>query len=109
MSALASTDATNVRLGQSLEPTTSHREASEQRLTEILTEVGQAAKDANRVEVSFATIAPDEQEFWSERSDNDLHVAIGRMGATRLRSHRIRGRGISRSRMIAAATGGCTD
>ena len=77
---------------------------SEQRMTEILTAVGQAAKDANRVEVSFATIAPDEQEFFTEHSDNDLHVAIGRMGATRLQMFRL-GRGVAQHALIAGKTG----
>jgi len=43
-----------------------------------LTIAGQAAREANRVEVAFDTIAPTDEEFWSERSDNDLHVPIGR-------------------------------
>ncbi len=77
---------------------------SEDRLTQLLTEVGQAAKDANRVEVSFDTIAPTEEEFWSERSDSDLHVAIGRMGATRLQMFRL-GRGVAQHALIAGKTG----
>ena len=56
------------------------------------------------MEVSFDTIAPDEQEFWSEHSDSDLHVAIGRMGATRLQMFRL-GRGVAQHALIAGKTG----
>jgi hypothetical protein len=85
-------------------PLTLDEAASEERLTEILTEVGQAAKESNRVEVNFDTIAPEEEEFWSEHADNDLHVAIGRMGATRLQMLRL-GRGVAQHALIAGKTG----
>ena len=85
-------------------PLTIDAPPAEDRMTAILTDVGEAAKDANRVEVSFETIAPTEDEFWSEHSDNDLHVAIGRMGATRLQMFRL-GRGVAQHALIAGKTG----
>ncbi len=77
---------------------------SEDRLTTILTEVGEAARSANRVEVSFDTIAPTDEEFFSEKADIDLHVPIGRMGATRLQMFRL-GRGVAQHALIAGKTG----
>lgn len=73
-------------------------------LTRILDVVGLAAKDANRVEVPFDTIAPSAEQFWSGSSMDDLRVPIGRIGATRQQMMRL-GRGVAQHVLIAGKTG----
>jgi hypothetical protein len=73
-------------------------------LTGLLHRVGAAAKEANRVEVAFATIAPPRDQFWSQDSASDLHVPIGRSGATRLQTFRF-GRGVAQHGLVAGKTG----
>jgi DNA segregation ATPase FtsK/SpoIIIE, S-DNA-T family len=51
-------------------------------LTEKLHLIGKAAKESTRVEVPFDVIAPDDSEVWSLSTTNDLHVSLGRAGAT---------------------------
>ncbi|MGH7213575.1 MAG: FtsK/SpoIIIE domain-containing protein, partial [Tepidisphaeraceae bacterium] len=77
----------------------------EQFLTDTMHVVGRGAKDANRVEVPFDSIAPTgPEQFWSMDSSDDLRVPIGRMGATRLQSLRL-GRGVAQHALIAGKTG----
>jgi hypothetical protein len=74
-------------------------------MTDIMDVVGRHAKDANRVEVPFEQIAPrSDQEFWSQKADRDMHVPIGRMGATRQQSLRL-GRGVAQHALVAGKTG----
>ena len=73
-------------------------------LTQLLDRVGRAARESKRVEVSFDTIAPSPQEFWSADSTDELSVPIGRMGATRLQMLRF-GRGVAQHALIAGKTG----
>jgi hypothetical protein len=77
---------------------------SEDALTNILHIVGRGAKDANRVEVNFDTIAPSADELWSLDCTSELRVPIGRLGATRLQSMRL-GRGVAQHALIAGKTG----
>jgi hypothetical protein len=82
-----------------------HRPPDESLLTDIMDVVGKNAKDANRVEVPFEQIAPrNDQEFWSQKADRDMHVPIGRMGATRQQSLRL-GRGVAQHALVAGKTG----
>lgn len=73
-------------------------------LTAVLHKVGRAAKEANRVEVPFDSIAPSPGEFWSRSARDEFAVPIGRMGATRLQSLRL-GRGVAQHVLIAGKTG----
>ena len=73
-------------------------------LTQLLERVGKAAKESKRVEVSFDTIAPEPQQFWTADSTEELGVPIGRMGATRLQTLRL-GRGVAQHALIAGKTG----
>ncbi|HTW93963.1 MAG TPA: FtsK/SpoIIIE domain-containing protein [Tepidisphaeraceae bacterium] len=76
----------------------------EETLTQVLQVVGKNAKEAKRVEVSFDAIAPKPDNWWSQESSGDLHVPVGRMGATRLQQIRF-GRGVAQHGLIAGKTG----
>ncbi len=76
----------------------------DEELTALLHKVGQGAKEAKRVEVPFDIIAPKPDSLWTEESSGDLHVPIGRMGATRLQMMRL-GRGVAQHALIAGKTG----
>jgi hypothetical protein len=82
----------------------------EKRLTSLMEMVGKAAKEAKRVEVPFASIAPADGEgageggFWSRSSQSDLRVPIGKSGATRLQSLRL-GVGVAQHVLVAGKTG----
>jgi energy-coupling factor transporter ATP-binding protein EcfA2 len=76
----------------------------EDELTKLLHQVGKKAKEANRVEVPFDSIAPKPPQFWTLKSSGDVQVAIGRMGATRLQMFRV-GKGVAQHALIAGKTG----
>ncbi|MDP9172666.1 MAG: FtsK/SpoIIIE domain-containing protein [Planctomycetota bacterium] len=73
-------------------------------LSEILHKVGKGAKEANRVEVPFDSIAPKPPQFWTMRSGSELNVAVGRSGATRLQTFRM-GKGVAQHALVAGKTG----
>lgn len=77
---------------------------AEESLNPILDVVGRHAKDANRVEVPFDSIAPSKEKYWSGDATEELSVPVGRMGATRLQSLRL-GRGVAQHVLIAGKTG----
>ncbi|QOV91626.1 FtsK/SpoIIIE domain-containing protein [Humisphaera borealis] len=85
-------------------PLTLEPPPSEGALTRILDKVGKGAKEAARVEVPFETIAPPPGKFWSLDSGGDVHVPVGRMGATRLQLMRL-GKGVAQHVLIAGKTG----
>ena len=85
-------------------PLTPDEPPSELALTRILDTVGKAAKEAARVEVPFETIAPPAGQFWSLDSGSDIHVPVGRTGATRLQQMRL-GKGVAQHVLIAGKTG----
>jgi ABC-type multidrug transport system fused ATPase/permease subunit len=72
--------------------------------TGFLHKVGELGRNANRVEVPFADIAPDEKEIWSESTTEELRVPIGRSGATKLQYLAI-GKGTRQHALIAGKTG----
>jgi hypothetical protein len=72
--------------------------------THFLHQVGEASKDANRVEVPFQEIAPSDGEFWKEETAEELRVPIGRSGATKLQYLAI-GKGTRQHALIAGKTG----
>src|SRR5918999_644176 len=61
-------------------------------------------KEATRVEVSFETIVPKGEQFWSGDSSEELRVPVGKLGATRLQQMRL-GRGVAQHTLIAGKTG----
>ncbi len=72
--------------------------------TDFLHQVGQGSKDANRVEVPFAQIAPPDADVWTEQTAELLRVPIGRSGATKLQYLEI-GSGTRQHALIAGKTG----
>jgi hypothetical protein len=76
----------------------------EKALTRLMDQVGKAAKEAKRVEVPFESIAPPEGQFWSQTSQSDVRVPIGKSGATRLQALRL-GVGVAQHVLVAGKTG----
>ena len=70
----------------------------------LVQRVGQASKDAVRVEVPFDYIAPKPEEVWTASASKGFDVAVGRAGATRRQTFRL-GRGTSQHALIAGKTG----
>jgi S-DNA-T family DNA segregation ATPase FtsK/SpoIIIE len=85
-------------------PLTVDQPPSEDFLTEKLHLIGEAAKDSSRVEVPFDVIAPEPDEIWSGDTTNDISVALGRAGATKLQ-HLTLGVGTSQHALVAGKTG----
>ena len=77
---------------------------TEEFLNRILDVVGRGAKEANRVEVPFDSIAPSKEKFWSGSATDEVSVPVGRMGATRLQSMKL-GKGVAQHVLIAGKTG----
>jgi len=73
-------------------------------VTRTLHIVGEAAKDATRVEVPFSVIAPAPDRMWSLDASSELRVPLGRCGATKLQYLTI-GTGTSQHALIAGKTG----
>lgn len=65
-------------------------------------QIGKASIDSNRVQVPFSIVAP--KEMWSESTTNELRIAIGRTGATKLQYLAI-GKGTKQHALLAGKTG----
>lgn len=72
--------------------------------TELIRRVGRLAKDASRVEVPFATVAPADDKWWQSTSARGVDVPLGRAGASKLQYLRL-GSGTSQHVLIAGKTG----
>ncbi len=72
--------------------------------TQIVKQVGELSKDARRVEVAFARVAPTEERIWSSETRHEINVPLGRAGATKLQHVRL-GRGTSQHMLVAGKTG----
>jgi DNA segregation ATPase FtsK/SpoIIIE, S-DNA-T family len=72
--------------------------------TEFLHRIGEFGKDSNRVEVPFDQVAPPDAKLWTESTTDEVRVAIGRSGATKLQYLEI-GRGTRQHALIAGKTG----
>jgi hypothetical protein len=70
----------------------------------VLEKVGQAAKDAHRVEVPFEFIAPTPDQYWTADSRGGIRVALGRAGATQRQFFDL-GKGTSQHALVAGKTG----
>jgi len=77
---------------------------SEELLTELVQQVGSASIDSTKVEVPFELIAPNDHEFWSKHSTDEIDISIGRAGAKRFQNLRI-GKGVNQHILIAGKTG----
>lgn len=77
---------------------------NEEQVTHIMHHVGKHAKEAARVEVPFAAVAPAEGQWWTGDSRNEISVSLGRAGATKLQEMRL-GKGTSQHVLISGKTG----
>lgn len=77
---------------------------AEDRMTEVLKRVGEASRDASRVEVPFRAVAPSEDDLWSRSSASDVRVPLGRAGATKLQELAL-GHGTAQHVLLAGKTG----
>jgi len=71
---------------------------------DLVHKIGQSSIDSNRVEVPFAQVAPRPEEEWKSDTTNELKVAIGRTGATKLQYLAI-GKGTRQHALFAGKTG----
>jgi len=70
----------------------------------ILAQIGQAAVNAQRVEVPFEFISPPPEEWWHADSRKGLRIALGRAGATQRQCLDL-GKGTAQHALIAGKTG----
>ncbi|QGJ71811.1 Cell division protein FtsK [Planctomycetales bacterium 10988] len=70
----------------------------------VLNQVGESARDANRVVVPFRSIAPTEENFWKKDSRKGIQVPLGRSGANKRQMLEL-GKGTSHHALIAGKTG----
>ena len=85
-------------------PLTLEQPPDDNRVTDIIRLVGEFAKDANRVEVPFASVVPPEDEWWTQDSREEIVVPLGRAGATKLQELRL-GKGTSQHVLMSGKTG----
>ncbi len=74
------------------------------KFTNIVRSVGESLKDADRVEVPFQCVAPEEHERWTGDGSSGIDIPLGRAGAMKLQHLRL-GRGTSQHVLIAGKTG----
>jgi len=70
----------------------------------LLERTGQAAQEAERVEVPFASVAPADEEVWSLKTDAGLRIPVGKSGVDKLR-HLDLGRGTAQHALVGGRTG----
>ncbi len=71
-------------------------------LTAELQKIGKAAKEASRIEIPFSAIAP--SEVWAGSTANNVEIAVGRCGVTRLQQLKL-GSGVAQHVLVAGKTG----
>ena len=76
----------------------------DEQFTEIVRSVGQRVKDADRVEVPFSFVVPEEPEWWTSDSRKGIDIPLGRAGAMKLQNLRL-GKGTSQHVLISGKTG----
>ncbi|HYO25303.1 MAG TPA: FtsK/SpoIIIE domain-containing protein, partial [Lacipirellulaceae bacterium] len=74
------------------------------RLSDVLRWAGRQSRDASKVEVPFAVVAPEPDNIWRNDCARELVVPIGRAGAKELQSVRL-GIGTSQHMVTAGKTG----
>ena len=70
----------------------------------IITTVGEAAKEASKVEVPFERIAPPQAEWWTGDSRNGLRIALGPSGARKVQYLDL-GKGTTHHVLVAGRVG----
>jgi len=71
---------------------------------DIVHKIGKSSIDSNLVQVPFSQIAPKPDEYWTSETTNELRIAIGRTGATKLQYMAI-GKGTRQHALFAGKTG----
>ena len=72
--------------------------------TNVVRDVGSRVEDADRVEVPFECVVPEEPELWKGDTASQLDVPLGRAGAMKLQYLSL-GRGTSQHVLISGKTG----
>ena len=72
--------------------------------TTLVHRLGKASVDSNRVEVPFQVIAPQQDEWWTSTTGDELRVPIGRSGAKKFQWLSL-GKGTRQHALIAGKTG----
>ncbi|MEI7657637.1 MAG: FtsK/SpoIIIE domain-containing protein [Phycisphaerae bacterium] len=86
-------------------PLALERPPAEATATALLRRVGEQSKELGRVRVPFEIVAPQsEAEVWSRSTRDEVRVALGRTGATKLQ-HLLLGQGTAQHALIAGRTG----
>jgi len=85
-------------------PVTVEKLPSPDRVTQLIRGVGEDAREAGRVEVSFASVAPPTDQQWTADSREGLAVPLGRAGAMKTQYLRL-GHGTSQHVLVAGKTG----
>lgn len=75
-----------------------------EQFTEIVRSVGQRVKDADRVEVPFSFVLPEDDQWWASDSRAGIDLPLGRAGAMKLQHLRL-GKGTSQHVLISGKTG----
>jgi hypothetical protein len=70
----------------------------------LVNKIGKSSVDSNRVQVPFEQIAPKPGELWTNETTNELRIAVGRTGATKLQYLAI-GKGTRQHALFAGKTG----
>ena len=70
----------------------------------IVIAVGEAAKEAGKVEVPFERIAPSEETWWTQDSRSEIRVPLGPCGARRVQEL-VLGHGMAQHVLVAGRTG----
>ncbi|CAN5537125.1 hypothetical protein BH09VER1_BH09VER1_23720 [soil metagenome] len=70
----------------------------------LVHKIGESNIDSNRVQVPFSQIAPAPEQRWTGDTTNELKIAIGRTGATKLQYLSI-GKGTRQHALFAGKTG----
>lgn len=70
----------------------------------LVHKIGKASVDSNRVEVPFVQVAPREGEEWTGDTTNEVRIAVGRTGATKLQ-YLAMGKGTRQHALFAGKTG----
>jgi DNA segregation ATPase FtsK/SpoIIIE, S-DNA-T family len=78
--------------------------AADELAVDLIHKIGKASIDSNRVQVPFTQVAPTPGEEWTGDTTNELRVAVGRTGATKLQYLAI-GKGTRQHALFAGKTG----
>ena len=71
---------------------------------DLLERTGRSAQEAERVEVPFASVTPDDEQVWSLKTDSGLRIPVGKSGVDKLR-HLDLGRGTAQHALVGGRTG----